>query len=365
MNGGAGSSEHSFARGGRHRRRGDEGWTPGVVRRASPARHASLSGTVDISSRNLLPVTPPVGDTDAFPPSRGQLPVARAKVTLTPTEPTEPEDTEVVVPLVAPATGLGTFDLGSVPASVTPPRSWRRAAWFATASSGGVVVALLFAGSALVSKPALHQPAIAWVPGLGGGGQPTLDQEHSIPSPDRGATGVGSQPRNAAPAPSVSSTPVRPAAEEYRPPRKVPAAASPGDDTTSPASPPTSTAPGQGYIPPKPPASHAPYDADPFQVALPQAAPAVLAENSQKFFDTVTEDPAAAHELTTGHLRREGTEALARQYADVAYFEVEHVQVHQYEGKTVCTMRAVYKDGRRTTEQRTLTFDHGKIEHVD
>src|SRR5262245_59548443 len=42
-----------------------------------------------------------------------------------------------------PATGLRTFDLGNVPASVTPPRSWRRAAWFAVGTSAAVVLGLI------------------------------------------------------------------------------------------------------------------------------------------------------------------------------------------------------------------------------
>ncbi len=45
----------------------------------------------------------------------------------------------------APATGLRKFDLGNVPASVTPPRSWRRAAWFAVGTSAAVVLGLTVA----------------------------------------------------------------------------------------------------------------------------------------------------------------------------------------------------------------------------
>ena len=117
--------------------------------------------------------------------------------------------------------------------------------------------------------------------------------------------------------------------------------------------------------PPRPSSGQASYGADPFRIGLPQAAPAVLAESSEKFFHTVVEDPEAAHRMTTGQLEREGSGALARKYADVAYFEVEHVQVHQYEGKTVCTMQTVYNDGTRTTEQRVLTFSYGKIDSAD
>src|SRR4051812_33219903 len=38
--------------------------------------------------------------------------------------------------------GLRKFNIGLVPASVTPPRTWKRAAWFAVASSLGVLIGL-------------------------------------------------------------------------------------------------------------------------------------------------------------------------------------------------------------------------------
>src|SRR5690606_9920859 len=72
----------------------------------------------------------------------------RTKITLT-TATEEPSDLRVY--LSPTVDGLSKFDLGNVPASVTPPRSWRKAAWFATMSSCGVAVALVLAGSYLVS----------------------------------------------------------------------------------------------------------------------------------------------------------------------------------------------------------------------
>ncbi|MEO6086714.1 MAG: hypothetical protein ABIQ18_26730, partial [Umezawaea sp.] len=41
--------------------------------------------------------------------------------------------------------GLRTFNIGLVPASVTPPRTWKRAAWFAVVSSAGVLIGLAVA----------------------------------------------------------------------------------------------------------------------------------------------------------------------------------------------------------------------------
>ncbi|WP_189224221.1 hypothetical protein [Saccharothrix coeruleofusca] len=50
------------------------------------------------------------------------------------------------------AVGLGKFNIGLVPASVTPPKTWRRAAWFAVLSSAAVLVGLAVAAAELVSS---------------------------------------------------------------------------------------------------------------------------------------------------------------------------------------------------------------------
>ncbi|MFD2397315.1 hypothetical protein ACFSVJ_11840 [Prauserella oleivorans] len=78
--------------------------------------------------------------------------------------------------MAPPPDGLGKFDLGSVPASVTPPSTWRKAAWFASLSSGGVVVALLVAGTALVT-PDDDRRAIEGWPDRNGAVAPLLPDE--------------------------------------------------------------------------------------------------------------------------------------------------------------------------------------------
>src|SRR5699024_6382232 len=81
--------------------------------------------------------------------------------------------------------GLEVFDLGSVPASVTPPRTWRRAAWFATVSSGSVV-GLLFAGAFLLG----HQPEQDQTSGDG----TYLDHNHNAALIERGRQSTAQQP---------------------------------------------------------------------------------------------------------------------------------------------------------------------------
>ncbi len=46
--------------------------------------------------------------------------------------------------------GLRMFNLGTIPASVTPPRSWRRAAWFTVAASMAALAGLVVLGALLV-----------------------------------------------------------------------------------------------------------------------------------------------------------------------------------------------------------------------
>ena len=319
---------------------------------AEGARFGAISGQ--------LPIDPP-----APPPPRGGP--RRQKVTLTPPTNHEetPEDDDVRVYVAPPETGLSTFDLGSVPASVTPPRSWRKAAWFATASSGGVVVALLFAGSALVGKPAPDQAGGGWIPGLGGG-IPTIGGEQLAPGPagggrpdglsrpttktvtDEELTSTGSSSRNnAVRAPEVTTT-LDSTSSTGTSTKDSPSGGSTSSTTSSPS-------------PQKPPSTPAPYDADPGRFAWAQGDPATFAKDSQTYLDAVTEDPKAAAAMTTGELSQEGAQGIEQKYSDVAYFEVEHVQVHQYDGKTVCTVKKVRKNGQETTEQRTLTFQDGKV----
>ncbi|TVT17060.1 hypothetical protein LWP59_03590 [Amycolatopsis acidiphila] len=351
-----------------------------VPPRPAAGRHSSFApGPLDPPARGSLPLISQILEegTPAFPAARGELPVPpsapaprakpprRTKVKLTP--PTchdeNGEDDDVRVYIAPPETGLGSFDLGSVPASVTPPRTWRKAAWFATASSGGVVVALLFAGSALVGKPAPDQAGDAWIPGLGGG-LPTVEGERVVPGPAGRSSDTVTSGRHAAPDPSTSSDPSR-RPDSLRAPDGTTTEGTAGttivptDSTGSgPSSAPTPTT---TPIPAKPQPTPAPYDADPWRFQFAEADPQTLAKDSQTFLDSVTEDPQAAYAMTTGELQQEGTQGLERKYADVAYFQVEHVQVHQYDGKTVCTVKLVRKNGSASTEQRTLTFQRGKI----
>jgi hypothetical protein len=288
----------------------------------------------------------------------------RKKVTLTPPPVRRAEvehDDDVRVYLAPAVAGLGTFDLGSVPASVTPPKTWKKAAWFAALSSGGVVVALMIAGSVLVGPPSIDPTSQGW-PGYRGG-QPLLngEQQAGTPSPEKG--GVTGKPAGGARSAGPTSAPSRASNDAtFNPPRTTAAAiAAPGStgvSTTTEPAPSTSSTVTQ-----KPRVTPAPRETTPAPwYSFPPDAKA-MGDNTEKFFNTVAQDPNAASAVTTGKLHDQGPQALAQRYAHVAYFQVKDISIDQGRGVTVNTVEVVRDDGTKTIEQRTLTFaNNNKIQ---
>ncbi|SEP51754.1 hypothetical protein [Amycolatopsis saalfeldensis] len=275
----------------------------------------------------------------------------------------EEEDDEVRVYAAPAVDGLGTFDLGSVPASVTPPKSWRKAAWFATGASGAVVVGLLFAGTFLVGGPTTTTTTDAlgggW-PGRQNGGNPLL-----IPDAPTGHQGgkAGETHSSATSSRAGSATDdpsTRPESAGY--------GSATSDDATSsdPATGGSSSGPvttGSSSRPPrKPPVTPAPRETEPQIYYTTAADTKKMGDNSEKFFNTVTTDPSQASAVTSGQLHDQGAKGLRERYSDVAYFEVKKVTIDPDRKVTVNTVEVTHTDGSKTTEQRTLTFgDDGKI----
>lgn len=356
----------------------DRGFAPSTHAELGVRGDRGFAPRADLGVRGDLADYPDLDDTAPFSPAalpsqRGEQrppaaevtgPVQRTKVTLTaPTPPPAPEeeaDDEARVYLAPPVDGLSTFDLGSVPASVTPPRTWRKAAWFAAASSGGVVVAMLCAGTFLVGQPpASETRAInGWLGENGGGGHPLVQGDLPVPGDGTG-TGTSTEP---------------PATDEADP--SVPGSDLPssGDQPgTSTGDAPSSVGGSRPTTPQTGPGSGQPDSSEP-QPDLHKPAvkpakrefekqrywtsndPKTMADHSEKFFNTVTEDPDSAAALTEGELQQGGASGLEKSYSDVAYFEVKHVYVDPNDGVTVNTVEVTHTDGSKTTEQRTLVF---------
>ncbi|WP_199785760.1 MULTISPECIES: hypothetical protein [Actinomycetes] len=283
----------------------------------------------------------------------------------------EQQDDEVRVYSAPLVDGLGTFDLGSVPASVTPPKTWRKAAWFATGASGAVVVGLLFAGTFLVGGPATTTTDAVggggW-PGRQNGGNPNLSA--LIPNGQHGGVG-GNVPHNGS---STSPDGVTsdngdgthpqqgtgPSSSAGSSSAQVTTSAGPGTGSRT-SAPTTTGSPSSSEPPEKPPVTPAQRETKepPFYTTNDANT---MGNNSEKFFNTVTTDPSEASSVTSGDLKQQGPQGLRKRYADVAYFEVKKVTIDPQHGTTVNTVEVTHKDGHKSTEQQTLTFDdNGKI----
>ncbi|GAB3295386.1 hypothetical protein [Parasphingorhabdus pacifica] len=231
--------------------------------------------------------------------------------------------------------GLRKFDLGTVPASVTPPRTWRRAAWFAIASSGAVLGSL-----ALVTMLIEDQPR---------------DENLDLPGVPRGE-------HLAMLTPSSSSLP-----DPFEAIELVPKAATtttepteqPGHSTT-PAPPPGTDRPGESALPPSPSTTRTepPPTSEAFELVT-LADPDVVARRSDEYFSHVRAgDLRSAYALTTGALREEGYERFAARYADIESMEI--TEVHTSSSKTVTTLRIERPDGSTETQRRELRFTSGE-----
>ncbi|WP_406640700.1 hypothetical protein [Amycolatopsis sp. WGS_07] len=342
---------------------------PQPTRRTRQERVATTSAA--LANRPPAPEGPrervelnPVADE---PPRRQRVTLREPAVS--PLDKDEQQDDEVRVYAAPLLDGLGTFDLGSVPASVTPPKTWRKAAWFATGASGAVVVGLLFAGTFLVGGPtATTTDAVGgggW-PGRQNGGNPNLSA--LIPNGQHGGVG-GNVPRS-----GTSTSPDGVTSDNGTHPQQGASASSSASsssagkttasspDTGSTSSGPTTTdSPSSSEPPEKPPVTPAQRETKepPYFTAN---DPNKMGNNSETFFNNVTTDPSKASAVTSGDLKQEGSQGLRKRYADVAYFEVKKVTIDPEHGTTVNTVEVTHQDGSKSTEQRTLTFDdNGKI----
>src|SRR5690606_13879031 len=210
--------------------------------------------------------------------------------------------------------------LGTVPASVTPPPTWRKAAWFASLSSGAVVVALLVAGTLFVGPGNPTNTAEGW-PDRHGAVAPlipddTTDRggrqapEGSDDSSDSSDSSQPSDSSEAARTSDESSSAGGDTPNTADPLRNPPGqSSSPSASETPDPSAPSESAPGSSgpssSTPTKPPSTPAPTETATPVYFSNSHDPEVMAKRSQAFLDQVTEDPQAAHELTSGQLREQ------------------------------------------------------------
>jgi len=87
--------------------------------------------------------------------------------------------------------------------------------------------------------------------------------------------------------------------------------------------------------------------------------PQAMGDRTEQYFELVTTDPAAAHEMTTGGMAREGQEGIEARYGNVRRVEVQDITIDRDQAITTSTVKIVREDGTTTIEHRQLTFTWG------
>ncbi|MEU7479405.1 hypothetical protein AB0A63_25685 [Lentzea sp. NPDC042327] len=239
---------------------------------------------------------------------------------------------------IADTDGLRKFNIGMVPASVTPPRTWKRAAWFAVVSSVLVLVGLSVAAAKLVS----------------GGGQVERIGLPGYPSdvPLISALPTAVSPTSA----TTAGTRTSPANTGRGNPVPGTGGATPG--SAAPRSSGQGAPTGSGT---KPPGTAAPVITT---VPLSQA-PAVdgteIAQRTEDFYREMTANADTALALTTDTVRANAGSLLEGRLADISLIEVEEIVVDPGKGLTVSLLRLTKKDGSVSQEKRELSFTLGEL----
>jgi hypothetical protein len=287
------SSEAAPADHGRHRRASSGPGAPAPARRGLRAAHA----------RPILvrPSDEPTVPLPAVPP-----------IDIDPLLDTDP-------------VGLRKFDIGTVPASVTPPRTWRRAAWFSVGSSVAALVALLIVGALFVG-PSRMRTQIESFPG----------NPQQVPLPT--TTEAARQLPPGAPS-AVAKTDGA---------RHLTSTGSSATDTGGPhGGAPTHTAP--------------PTITTVTGAGNPVVDPGKVVQQTQHFFAAVASNVGEAYQLTSGTLKADGQAALEQRYQDVASVQVKGITIDPGKGITINTVLVTRKDGSTTTEQHVLAFTPGTL----
>lgn len=225
--------------------------------------------------------------------------------------------------------GLRKFNIGLVPASVTPPRTWKRAAWFAVVSSVLVLVGLSVAAAKLVG---------------GGGGV----EKVGLPGYPSDVPIISALPTGTSP--SVTGT--KPPAANTRRGAPVPGTGSSGEPGRSGTGSPTITSP-SGTAPPvitTVPVTQAPI-----------VDGAEIAQRTENFYREMATNADTALAMTTDTVRSNAGALLEGRIADISLIEVKEIVVDPSKGLTVSLLQVTKKDGSVSTEKRELTFTIGNL----
>ncbi|GAA4000158.1 hypothetical protein GCM10022247_20650 [Allokutzneria multivorans] len=241
--------------------------------------------------------------------------------------------------------GLRKLDLGMVPASVTPPATWKRAAWFAGLSSATVLVVLVAAAVTLVGPKDVFDrinalpayPSELMLVTTTTSAPAKAEQgarSGARPSGGQGATGQegsGGGPRRTTGSPAETTSP---------------GTGTPTTTTSSMTTPPVTTIPSFG----------------------PELIPvSQLTENTVRFFSAVANDVEKAFaDLAGPELKKEGLTTFQKRFSSMEdRLEFKGIRVDPARGVTTSVIEIREKDGRIVVQERELRFVPSTAQLVD
>ena len=230
--------------------------------------------------------------------------------------------------------GLRKFNIGLVPASVTPPRTWRRAAWFAVVSSVLVLVALSVAAAKLVS---------------GGGDVETV----GLPGYPSDVPMISALPTGGT---TPSATGTKPSAAGTGQNAPVPGT---GEVAGTRSAPGTS---GRAPTPkPEPPGTVPPVITTVPVTQAPVVDGGKIAQQTEHFYREMATNADTALSMATDAVRSNADALLEGRLADISLIEVKEIAVDPNKGLTVSLLQVTKKDGSVSTEKRELSFTLGDL----
>jgi hypothetical protein len=274
-------------------------------------------------------------------PMAGEAPeagvVERLRLTVRPGGIPQPRSSDPVAD--TDAAGLRTFNIGLVPASVTPPRTWKRAAWFAVLSSAGVLVGLAIAAAKLVGTSGP-------VERIGLPGYPSdVPMLSGLATNDPRRSSQAAEPHAAVGAGLRAPAPVRQTGTAQTGTAQA--------TDTSPGR--TSGGPGSaGPVTPPPQVTTVTNTTQP-----PVVDGRRIVERTEKFYEEVATNSNTALSMATEYFQQNTKAVLEQHYSDVSQIEVKEITVDPSKGVTVSLLQITRKDGSMTTEKRELTFTTG------
>lgn len=239
------------------------------------------------------------------------------------------------------------LDLAISPVSVTPPRTWRQAAWFAVAASCVVLTVLVFTAAKLAGPRSPFDRLDAF-PGLPTGGLLTARPPATPVLTTAPGANTTHQDRptvlGAPPSAGIAVTPGR---------ADVP---QPDADPSGVGRSPRQTTTGiTGFTDPTP---------APMVSLLPTTGqPPVSADSlitaTQVFYDALPDDLVTAWGMVGQRIRMEGFDNFRRQWTNTAEVTLQQVVVNPNDSSVVASVLILTTDDRQHLQQFRLTFHAG------